>query len=46
MSMKGTAVQLVKTSTIISRHVGMEDEVVLGATGIITMEVQVLLPVH
>ena len=28
-----------------SRHVGMEDEVVLGATGIITIEVQVLLPV-
>jgi len=24
----------------------MEDEVVLGATGIITIEVQVLLPVH
>ena len=31
--------------TIKSRHVGMEDEVVLGATGIITIEVQVLLPV-
>ena len=43
--MKRAGMLLAKLVLKKSRHVGMEDEVVLGATGIITIDVQVLLPV-